>query len=118
MLKILERAIETFKARSAVYGKGHYDHGRVMAALFPSGLTLRSPGDFTRFATLNMMVAKLCRYTNNWDKGGHADSVHDLGVYSFLMEEIDEELSIVPVCARCKSPEHHVSDCPEGGIAE
>lgn len=92
MIEILERAKATYKERAAIYGKGHYDHGKVMAALFPEGLKLESPEDFTRFATLNMMVAKMCRYTRNFANGGHRDSIHDLGVYAFLMEEVDGEL--------------------------
>ena len=36
-----------------------------------------------------MIVTKLIRYCNQWsDK--HQDSIHDLGVYSFILEDIDD----------------------------
>lgn len=99
LFQILTDAVETARQRRATYkaarredGKGHWKHGHVMKALFPNGIPLNTPDDFTRLTTFNMMVAKLVRYADNWEEGGHQDSVHDLGVYSFLLEEIDEEI--------------------------
>ena len=41
------------------------------------------------FIAVNMIVTKLIRYCNQWsDK--HQDSIHDLGVYSFILEDIDD----------------------------
>jgi hypothetical protein len=36
-----------------------------------------------------MMVAKFTRYCQGWPKA-HTDSIHDLGVYSFMMESVDD----------------------------
>jgi hypothetical protein len=38
------------------------------------------------------MTVKLSRYAANFEKGGHQDSVHDLGVYSFLLEDFDDRI--------------------------
>lgn len=86
----LEKAIETFKDRNETYGDNYLVHGKVMQALFPNGVDLRTVKEYNRFGIVNMMVAKLTRYCNNWP-GAHEDSVHDLGVYSFILESVDDD---------------------------
>jgi hypothetical protein len=91
--KILTDALETHNKRRGIYGKGYQRCGKVMMAMFPNGFQIDTEDDFARFALLNMIVAKLCRYTHNWNTGGHKDSIHDLGVYSFILEECDAEIA-------------------------
>ena len=46
---------------------------------------------FQQSGIMNMVVAKLTRYSQKWphvDKGT-IDSVHDMGVYSFMLESLD-----------------------------
>jgi hypothetical protein len=88
---ILKQAIQTHKERGAVYGNAYLEqHGKVMKALFPNGLVLSSADDFNRFGTFNMIVSKMTRYANNLRQANtHIDSLHDMGVYSFMLEEID-----------------------------
>ena len=62
----------------------------LMCALFPNGIVLKTPEDHNRFGVLTMIASKLNRYCNNFESGGHADSIHDLGVYAFMLEELDE----------------------------
>jgi hypothetical protein len=88
--KLMTAAIQTHLDRVAVYGeKGHDQLGEVLAALFPDGLTLQTPAEFSRFHVFQMIVAKVNRYANNYTGGGHADSIHDTGVYSFVLEAKD-----------------------------
>jgi hypothetical protein len=88
---ILDRARQTHLDRIAVYGdKGYEVHAAVLKVLFPDGITLTTQAEFARWAVFEMIVAKLCRYATNYTTGGHADSVHDLGVYSFMLEAHDE----------------------------
>ena len=84
----IEKALQTFKERGAQYGDSYIRHGEVMKALLPTPVTLETEEDFARFGVLNMMVSKMVRYCQNFKKG-HIDSTHDLGVYSFIMEELD-----------------------------
>lgn len=87
----LKKAIKTTEERGKVYGHdGSEVTGRAIAMLFPDGLTLKTPNDFARFAIFNMIMAKVGRYAKNFSKGGHQDSVHDIGVYSFILEELDD----------------------------
>lgn len=88
----LTRAIDTARVRHATYGDGYLDHGEVMAIFFPTGLTCTTPEQFARAALLHMVVTKFCRYLRQYTVGGHADSIHDLGVYAFLLEHYDQEI--------------------------
>lgn len=87
-------AANLFEIRSAQYGEAYLQHGYIMAALFPDGLELKTAEDFNRFGIMNMMVSKLNRYSNNFGNLGHQDSSRDLGVYSFMLEEVDERCKL------------------------
>lgn len=87
--KILQDGAETFVKKRKVYGHSYTTHGRVMAALFPRGMALRTPNDFLRFSILNLIVIKIGRYCTHWEKP-HQDSVHDIMVYSAVLEEVDQ----------------------------
>lgn len=85
----MENALNTFKQRASQYKNSYLQHGEVMKALFPDGIKLDSVEHFNRFGVLNMQVSKLVRYTQSWNNP-HIDSSHDLGVYSFIQEELDQ----------------------------
>ena len=86
--QILMGAAETFRTRGKVYKDNYKTVGAVMAALFPEGITLKTPKDHERFHIFMLGVVKMSRYVKNWDKG-HQDSVHDQTVYSAMLEMID-----------------------------
>lgn len=88
----MEEGAKTFRERNKVYGNNYHTHGEVMTSLFPWGADLKSVSDFNRFGIINMKVAKLTRYCHNFHAGGHSDSIHDDGVYSFMLEELDAKL--------------------------
>jgi hypothetical protein len=87
----IEAALNTFKQRNKQYGDNYLQHGQVMTALFPNGVQLQTVEDWNRFGIFNMMVAKLTRYAQNWPNVSEStiDSVHDNGVYSFMLESLD-----------------------------
>lgn len=89
-IKCMQKALDTFRERNKVYGDNYHQHGRVMMALFKEGVNLQTIEDYNRFGIVNMMVAKLTRYCQGWPKP-HEDSVHDLGVYSFMLQALDNE---------------------------
>ena len=86
----LKRALQTFKDKGKVYGDGYVRHGEITAILFPDGIHLQSPEDFARFSLLNCLIMKLIRYSDHFKNVGHKDSIHDFGVYSFILEGYDE----------------------------
>ena len=89
-IECMEDALETFRERNKVYGDNYHRHGKVMTALFPSGVNLKTEKEWNRFGIVNMIVAKMTRYAENWPKS-HEDSVHDLGVYAFMLQSLDTE---------------------------
>ena len=89
----LEKARETFIERS-VYGNTYDQYGDVLKALFPKGLPtgiLNDVEEMNRFGNLTHIIYKLMRYCNQWDDK-HKDSIHDLGVYAFIQEGIDDSI--------------------------
>ena len=92
----MKTALETMQARSAVYGQGHAGHvahARVIMTLFPEGLHLNSEEEHARWLLFNMILTKVCRYAANFHQGGHQDSIHDAGVYAFLLEDYDDRVN-------------------------
>ena len=90
-LEIMLAAAETYKERNKQYGDSYLRHAAIMKALFPKGVELNTSEDFNRFGVMNMIVSKLVRYTQNWYQP-HIDSIHDMGVYCFIGQELDEAL--------------------------
>lgn len=86
--ELIAQAQKTFAERNKTYGSSYLRHGRVMKELYPDGVKLETIDDFNRFGVINMLVSKMCRYATD-PKKGHLDSIHDNGVYSFILEEID-----------------------------
>lgn len=90
-LKNMEKALNTFKERNAIYGDSYLAHGSIMQSLFPDGVTLKTQSDFNRYSLINTIVAKMMRYVNCFESGGHTDSAHDMIVYSAMLEELTVE---------------------------
>jgi len=87
----LKEAIRLFESRNKEYGEAYKGFGSRVKPFFPNGLTLKTEEDFTRFGALIMMIGKLERYTQNFSKGGHTDSLMDLSVYSQMLNSIDKD---------------------------
>lgn len=86
----MEAAIQTFKERNLVYGDNWKRFGPVMAALFPKGILITTEEEWNRFGCFLQVMSKITRYANNIAIG-HIDSIHDAGVYSFMLESLDQE---------------------------
>lgn len=90
--KFLIEGAEIYAERNKIYGDNWIRFSKVMLALFPNGISLKTEDDFSRFQLFSHVVAKQTRYSNNWDVGGHADSSIDLSVYGAMLSAIDEEI--------------------------
>lgn len=89
--EMLREAAETYEERNKTYGSTYKKHGGVVNALFPNGVMLADANAHNRFAIITMIVGKLTRYCQNFNNGGHEDSIHDLAVYAKMLQEIDVE---------------------------
>ena len=81
-----------FEKRNSFYRSSWHEAGDVLKAIFPRGISLKTSEDFGRFAIVHLLVGKLHRYALMFDRGGHADSLDDLAVYSQMLRELDETI--------------------------
>jgi len=89
---MLRKAAETYEERNKIYGDNYKHFGHIMARLFPTGIELITPDDHNRFGVFVQVVSKLTRYSANFEKGGHPDSLHDAIVYNAMLAELDYEM--------------------------
>ncbi len=88
--EILRQAAATFLERDQQYGSAYKRQGKVLRDLFPEGLILCTEEDFTKFALFSMIVGKANRWATAFKTGKEQmDSLHDLGVYAFMLQEIE-----------------------------
>lgn len=88
---ILDEAAETFRERNAIYKNNFLMVGNIMAAMFPEGVTLKTPDDHNRFHLFMLKVVKLSRFTISGMT--HVDSIRDDLVYSAMVEALTNENS-------------------------
>jgi hypothetical protein len=93
---MLQQASETFKQRFELYGDNYKKFGIVMQALMPKESDVSSIENHNRLGLLTQIIYKLTRYCENFNKGGHKDSIHDLCVYAAMLESLDDEINEVP----------------------
>ena len=92
--ELLKEAAKLYAEKNKEYGGTYKQHGEIMKALFPHGLTIETVGEFNYYHLLVLITVKLVRCTNSFHRGSiHQDSAHDMGIYSFMLEEIGEGLS-------------------------
>ena len=88
--KILINAANLHMEKNKEYGDGYKEFGKIIMSFFPDGLKIETPKDASRFAILNIIIAKLDRYCKNFNNGGHSDSLKDISVYAAMLQEVDE----------------------------
>ena len=90
--QILEQMAATFRQKNGAYGANYLMVGPIMTILFPNGVTLKTPEDFTKWHLVELIVIKLTRFAcTNLD---HHDSVHDMGVYAAMIESLLPEFPV------------------------
>ncbi|QDH49635.1 haloacid dehalogenase [Pantoea phage Kyle] len=83
---VLEEAAATFRERNAVYKDNALVVGKVMAALFPNGVELKTQEDYNMWHLFELLIVKLTRFTNSGLT--HQDSILDLTVYAAMLEPL------------------------------
>lgn len=91
---ILNGMKRTARERHDAYGDSFLTFGKVAAALWPAGLSVGTEEEFARLGVLVQIISKLCRYSVS--PQGHADSAHDMAVYSAILELLTEDLAVQP----------------------
>lgn len=83
---ILERAGATFRERNAVYKDNADNVGKVMAALFPDGVQIKTAADHKMYHLFELIIVKMTRFANSGLT--HTDSIHDMAVYAAMCENL------------------------------
>lgn len=86
---MLRESARLFKERSVEYGDSYKQYGKLLFSLFPEGIKIDTEEDMARWGVFTMITAKIHRYSYNFSKGGHEDSLKDLSVYSAMLRELD-----------------------------
>jgi hypothetical protein len=87
---LLVNAAKTYSERNTTYGNNYKESfPRVMMALFPDGADIAREEDWAKMGVFVQVVSKLTRYAEQWP-AGHADSAHDMIVYSAMLQELTE----------------------------
>ena len=94
--EMLREGAATYEERNALYGDNYRNFGRVMRALFPRDIECQTADDYNRLGVIVQIVGKLGRYCEQFEAGGHDDSLLDLAVYSQMLRELDEEIRNAP----------------------
>lgn len=89
---ILQGAADTFRERNAVYKDNADNVGKVMAALFPDGVQLKTANDHKMYHLFELIIVKLTRFANSGLK--HNDSIHDMAVYAAMCEVLTDKHDI------------------------
>lgn len=89
---VLSKAAETFRERNKTYADNYIRLGNIMHSLFPQGLTVKTPEDWTRLYFFFLNHVKMSRYATQWQAGGHHDSSLDASVYAAMLHAFDEDL--------------------------
>lgn len=90
--EVLDKAAETYRERNKVYSDNYIRLGNIMHALFPEGLIVNKPEDWTRLYFFMLMHVKMSRYATQWGAGGHHDSSLDASVYGAMLHAWDGDL--------------------------
>jgi hypothetical protein len=91
VVESLEYLTKLFKDRHATYGNAGFRTFGQQAFSMIGPIELKTPEDFGRLAILFQVIAKTARYSNNFARGGHPDSLDDAAVYAMMLQELDQE---------------------------
>lgn len=86
---ILDAVRLLYKRKDAEYGNAYVRAGHILAVLFPDGIELKTVQDHNRYTLVAHIVGDLCRYTGQFECGGHKDSLDDLIAYGAMLGLID-----------------------------
>lgn len=87
----LRDAASIYEERNKIYGDNYKQFGNLMKAIFPNGIALNTADDHNRFGIFVQILSKVTRYSQQFTKGGHKDSLDDLSVYAQMLQELDAE---------------------------
>jgi hypothetical protein len=97
----LKAAAAIYEERNKLYGDNYKKFGLAFWPILRV-VNLEGPDDLNRFAVLIQILSKITRYCENFNAGGHADSLDDMAVYAMMLKELDSLLLEPPIALKCE----------------
>jgi len=92
VVKELRTKADLYKQRNAIYGDNYHRFGPIFSLLMENqSLNVKSTHDMARLGVLVQLVSKITRYAENFNRGGHDDSLDDIAVYAMMLKELDQK---------------------------
>jgi hypothetical protein len=90
--KELAAKARLYEERNKIYGDNYKRFGMIMSLILEGqSLDATDAQQMNRLGILVQLVAKMTRYGENFERGGHDDSLDDLAVYAMMLKELDRE---------------------------
>ncbi len=83
---LMDQHAATFRERYESYGNNAEVVGRIMAAMFPNGVALKTAKDFEMWHLFELMIVKLSRFSSSGLR--HEDSINDLPAYCGMVHRL------------------------------
>src|SRR5687768_6344890 len=94
VVRELKAKADLFLERNRLYGDNYKRFGAVFSLVMQGqNLDTSNPSDMCRLGILVQIVGKVTRYGENFNRGGHDDSLDDIAVYSLMLKELDQDAS-------------------------
>lgn len=81
--KILNQMLQIYNERGAEYGTNYTLIGDILQALYPDGITLKTPAEHNRFHIFSMVLLKATRLAKT--NFTHKDSALDMALYAAIL---------------------------------
>jgi hypothetical protein len=94
VVRELKAKADLFLERNRIYGDNYKRFGAIFSMIMQGqNLDTSNPSDMCRLGILVQIVGKVTRYGENFNRGGHDDSLDDIAVYSLMLKELDGNAS-------------------------
>lgn len=78
--------------RYAIYGDNYHRFGPILSLLMDTQtINCKDTHEMARLGVLVQIVGKITRYCENFNRGGHDDSLDDIAVYAMMLKELDQK---------------------------
>src|SRR5687768_14310804 len=92
VVRELKAKADLFLERNRLYGDNYKRFGAVFSLVMQGqNLDTANHNDMSRLGILVQIVGKITRYGENFNRGGHDDSLDDIAVYAIMLKELDQD---------------------------
>jgi len=88
----LKLKAQLFSDRHKIYGDNYKRFGEILSLLLQGQfLDITNFKHMSRLGIFVQIVGKMTRYGENFERGGHDDSLDDISIYAMMLKELDRD---------------------------